>query len=94
MNIDNKIKDHEGKIPLGNLLHFRKALKEVSGVRQFGNKKYQDIHGYKKVPDELLIDATLRHIFEFKENEFDKESGRHHLAHAVVNLLMIMEKRF
>lgn len=92
--ITKDIKDFKGKTPLSNLLDFKKSLKEVSGVREFGNTKYPDKESYKQIPNDLLFDATLRHIFECIDNEFDKESGRHHLAHAVVNLLMIMEKRF
>lgn len=84
-----EVKESNGKIPLGNLLHFTHALNQVSRVREFGNVKYPDVNSYKQIPTEMLIDATLRHLFK---DGNDEESGVNHIAHAVVNLLMILEK--
>lgn len=87
------IKQMDGKIPLQLLRHFPFALSQVVKVREFGNKKYPNILSYKKLDEQTLIGATLRHIMKDYENELDEESGEYHIAHAVVNLLMILEKR-
>ncbi len=91
--IDEKIKQHKGKAPLSNLLHFRNALTEVSKVREYGLKKYQDPESYKQVPNALLTDALLRHLFAEVDNSKDDESGCEHLAHLICNALMVLEKR-
>ena len=91
--IDQLIKQTEGKIPLGNLLDFKNGLRQVSKVREFGNNKYPNKHSYKDIPEHLLIDATIRHLFADCDEDIDKESKESHLAHAVVNLLMILEQR-
>lgn len=87
--VSEDIKQSKGKTPLGNLLHFKHALEQVSKVREFGNKKYPDANSYKSIPTEMLLDATFRHLF--KDGK-DDESGIDHIYHAVVNLLMIAEK--
>ena len=91
--IDQSIKQTEGKIPLGNLLDFRSALEQVSKVREYGNSKYPDKYSYIDVPEHLLLDATIRHLFADCDEEFDIESKQSHIAHAIVNLLMILEQR-
>jgi len=82
-----------GKVPLSNLLHFRNALEEVSRVREFGNIKYPDPLSYKKVPNGLLTDALIRHLFEAVDEDNAEDSDCDHLAHLIVNALMILEKR-
>lgn len=71
---------------LGNFPH---ALWEVCRVGTFGAEKYTD-NGWKDVPhgQERYRDAAMRHwLKRSMGEEFDQESGIHHLAHMVWNLL-------
>jgi len=71
---------------------FRNALMEVVKVGTMGAAKYSD-HGWLQVPDaqSRYLDAALRHILDTEE--FDKESGLPHLAHAAWNVLAVLELR-
>ena len=69
------------------------ALDEIVKVLTAGSIKYDD-DNWKIVADgqKRYFDATLRHIFAFKRGEqFDPETGLHHLAHAATNLLFLIE---
>lgn len=70
------------------------ADEEVNKVLTHGSVKYADnnwIHvepGFKR-----YYAAARRHMAAWKQGEsHDPETGLHHLAHAVVNLLFLMEK--
>lgn len=91
--IPQSIKQHEGKIPLSNLLHFRNALREISKVREFGLKKYPDAESFKQVPNAMLTDALMRNLFDEVDNNIDEESGCEHLAHLAWNAIALLEKR-
>lgn len=91
--VTEDIKQHEGKAQLSNLLHFPNALKEISKVRAYGQVKYPDPTSYKKIPNALLTDALMRHLFDEVEGNKDLESGCEHLAHLVVNAMMLLEKK-
>jgi hypothetical protein len=95
-------KQSDGKTPF-DILFSLPGLKEVAEVFGIGAKKYPDKDGdynwraskkmdkagqyqYKK----KLIGACLRHAFQYINGEtYDKETGKHHLAHAITNLLMV-----
>ena len=69
------------------------ALKEVVKVLTFGAQKY-DRDNWQKVPDSKrrYFDALQRHTWAWKEGEqFDPESGIHHLAHAMCCLMFLYE---
>ena len=69
------------------------ALKEVVKVLTFGAQKY-DRDNWQKVPDSKrrYFDALQRHVWAWKEGEeFDPESGIHHLAHAMCCLMFLYE---
>jgi hypothetical protein len=67
------------------------ALKAVAMVYNYGEQKYDTHNWAKGIPFSELIDATERHINDFKEGEnLDKESNLHHLAHAVFGLMCIL----
>jgi hypothetical protein len=69
------------------------ALKEVVKVLTFGAQKYER-DNWQKVPDSKrrYFDALQRHVWAWKEGEqFDTESGIHHLAHAMCCLMFLYE---
>ena len=69
------------------------ALDEVAKVLTYGAQKYSR-DNWKGVPDKerRYFDAALRHVWSFKRGEnLDKETGLHHLAHAVCCLLYLAE---
>lgn len=70
------------------------AIAEVAAVLTFGAKKY-DAHNWRKgIPESVLMDAALRHIFAYLGGElFDRESGLPHLAHASCELMFLQEQR-
>lgn len=67
------------------------ALIEVAHVLGFGAKKYRP-HGWRRgIHYSRLYAAALRHLFAWWEGEkLDPESGFHHLAHAITNLLFLL----
>lgn len=83
-----------GKNRLGLVLGgFPRALEAVGEVGTYGANKYTD-NGWKHVPDgaERYGDAMYRHLMSAaKGEEFDRESGLRHLAHAAWNALAVLE---
>lgn len=71
-----------------------KATLETAKVYTFGAKKY-DAHNWRKgINYSRLIAAAKRHLNTFEDHtksDFDHESDLHHLAHAIVNLQMLLE---
>lgn len=67
---------------------------EVMKVGEFGAEKHGD-NTYKKIRNRVYyLDAAFRHFFVcyvLRKEITDPESGLHHLAHAVWNLLAVME---
>lgn len=69
------------------------ALKEMVKVLTFGAEKYEP-DNWQRVPDakRRYFDALQRHLWAWKEGEeFDPETGIHHLAHASCNLFFLYE---
>lgn len=69
------------------------ALKATVDVLTFGAQKYER-DNWKKVPDSKrrYFDALQRHLWAWKEGEqYDPESGKHHLAHAMCCLMFLYE---
>ena len=63
----------------------------LAEVLTFGADKYGDHNWKKGIPYSELIGAAERHILAFKKGEQQaSDSQLHHLAHAVVDLLMVM----
>lgn len=88
---------NSGKPKLGYFLRsFPKALEAVARVKEFGANKYGDDNwrlGNK--PDEEYIDSLSRHIIAFLQNEtYDKDSGCHHIGHAIWNLSALLELNY
>lgn len=86
------IKD-DAKKPMWALLPFT-AVDQVVQVLTFGANKYAPnnwrlVENYKV----RYISAAYRHLYSWcTGNTYDEETGLHHLAHAVVSLLFIIEK--
>ena len=65
-------------------------LEEVAKVMTHGAKKYND-DNWKKVEKKRYISAGMRHFVAWVRGEVnDKDSGLHHLAHAVCCLLFLI----
>lgn len=65
---------------------------EVIKVLMFGAAKYSP-HNWKRVPDSQrrYYNAACRHITAWQQGELlDKESGKHHLAHAICCLMFLL----
>ena len=65
---------------------------EEALVMGFGEKKYGRDNWRQGMAWSRLIDAALRHIHAFNDGEdFDRETGYHHLAHARCCLAFLIE---
>jgi len=68
------------------------AIIEVGKVLTYGKHKYGAHNWRKGILFSRNIAAALRHIFKWiSGTSYDEESGCHHLAHACVDLLFILE---
>ena len=83
------LKKDTGKVQL-HLLD-RHALEEMARVRMFGARKYSPWDWRLGFRYSRLIDAALRHLFQFNDGEdLDQESGLNHIAHAAVTLMFLL----
>ncbi len=70
------------------------ALEDLAKVLEFGAKKYTRDGWKKGMPYSVCMDSCLRHVFALRKGEWlDKESGLPHAAHAMCNLVFILEYR-
>jgi len=68
------------------------VIEEIVDIMTYGAKKYEP-NNWKKVEMWRYKAALLRHIVAWWLGEdLDKESGRHHLSHALCNLVFIRWK--
>ena len=70
------------------------ALKEIVKVLTIGAVKY-DKNNWQKVPDaqSRYYDALQRHLWDwFAGEQHDPETGINHLAHAMCNILFLLER--
>lgn len=92
-------KADNGKVRMSLLMtQFADPLREVAGVLTFGAEKYKKPpldDSWKDVPNGVVRyqDAMYRHLAAFLADgeRDDPESYRHHLAHAICNMLFIYE---
>lgn len=83
---------YDGDKPDYSLLPFH-ALDEVVKTLTYGARKYSR-DNWKKVPHfrRRYLAASLRHVMAYARGEvLDSESGYHHLSHAIVSLMYIVE---
>lgn len=82
---DGKVKSRMSLIP-------QEAIIKVADVFTHGAEKYNEYNFSKGARTTTYIDASLRHINRYLLNENDdQESGLPHLAHAISNLLMLLD---
>lgn len=90
-DINGAKKYDEDKSIMGELLKF-KGFGAVSAVLTFGAKKYGRSNWTKLHAQDRLLDAAIGHMYSHVQGEeFDKESGLPHIAHAVCSLLFLLE---
>jgi len=83
-------KHDEGKsrvdlIPPGPILQVGEVL--AHGVKEYGARNWE-----KGLSWSRCIGAAERHILKFKAGEdLDYKTGKHHLAHAICELLFLLE---
>lgn len=83
-------KHDQGKPPIG--LIPASALLEEAAVMGYGEKKYGRDNWRKGLQWTRAADAALRHILAWQEGQdFDPETGLHHLAHARANMAFLIE---
>lgn len=79
----------EGKIRVDLLPS--ESLFAVAEVLTFGASKYGEHNWRKGIAWSRLYAAAQRHMMKWNAGEtHDEESGKNHLAHACVNLLMLL----
>lgn len=67
-------------------------VREVVGVLTYGASKYRERNWEDGLVYSRVYDSAMRHIDAFRAGTLmDAESGRHHLAHAVCNLLFLLD---
>jgi len=79
----------EGKVRVDLLPS--ESLFAVAEVLTFGASKYGEHNWRKGMAWSRLYAAAQRHMMKWNAGEtHDEESGKNHLAHACVNLLMLL----
>ncbi len=84
---------NKGKPLFSFILDFPKALLAFCRVMEIGAIKYER-NNWKEggKPDEEYFDAAMRHMVDLKNGEqFAKDTGCHHAAHAAWNLFALLE---
>jgi len=70
------------------------GFKAVVEILTIGARKY-DRDNWKHVPDakRRYFDAAMRHMWDWKSGDkYDEETSKNHLAHAICNLMFLLEK--
>ena len=94
------MRHNKGKPQLSYWLQFPRSAEALSNVMEYGAEKYERGNwalGGK--PDEEYIDAAMRHITKMmryyksgdKSDLYDEESGCMHVAHAMFNLMALVD---
>lgn len=70
------------------------AYRDIAKVLDFGARKYSPF-GFVQEPPLRFAGSCMRHVGNWLKGErFDKESGLPNLAHAIVNLMFLLEKQW
>lgn len=87
---------NKGKLELSRMRDFGVATRGIVKVMMQGAVKYADGNwklGGKK--DQEYLDSHDRHLQAFHEGQYyDPDSGTPHLAHAIWNLMALMELNY
>lgn len=93
-NINQQYRKDAGKLPVGEIFkQFPLALEELAKVIAFGEAKYKR-HSWLLIQDfkSRAENSLARHELErAKGNSLDEESGCHHMAHSIWNLLAMLQ---
>ena len=82
---------YDSKKPPMNLIS-RAAMEELAKVLGFGASKYQPENWRGGIAYSRIIAAAMRHLHAFNDGENkDPESGLSHVAHAMCNLMFLLE---
>lgn len=67
-------------------------LKEVVDVWEYGAQKYAAWNWAKGMPWSVPYECIMRHMFRWYwlGERNDPESGKHHLAHVICNVMMLL----
>lgn len=72
-----------------------KPLIDVAKVLTFGARKYQQYNWKKGFDYSRLYDAAQRHLTAWNDNEtYDSESNLNHLAHAICDLMFLLDQHY
>ena len=88
---DHEIKSDAGKLPLGMVPP--QIVRDIAVIREYGNRKYNDPHSWRRVEVDRYVDALLRHTLDFIEDYYsvDEESGHYHYQHMACNMAFLCE---
>lgn len=68
------------------------AITELARVLTYGAKKYEPNNWRKGIEHTRIISAMMRHIVAYNAgDDFDGESGLHHMAHAMCCCMFLIE---
>lgn len=82
------VKHDNGKAPLS--LISKEAVYMTAEALAYGAKKYSSDNYKLGIEHRRLIDAALRHLYQYSEGEdIDNESGLCHISHALASLSML-----
>ena len=72
-----------------------RAMLLVGAISALGKAKYKDDCNFlfgDSLGTKRTAEAALRHIYQYLSGEtYDDESSKHHIAHAICELLMLLE---
>ena len=69
------------------------GMRAVARVQAYGHRKYKDFNNYRKGMEvSRNCSCAMRHIMAYMDGEdFDRESGESHLAHAACRMMFILQ---
>lgn len=84
---------NKGKPQLSFITEANHALAGCADVFEFGEKKYARSNWKKGLGKNEIIDSLLRHLVAYQSGEeFDEDSGLHHLDHVTCNALFLADQ--
>jgi|TARA_R110000744_G_scaffold344397_1_gene449772 hypothetical protein len=86
---DQAMRYNDGKMSW-ELVDF-KSLEPMVEVLMFGASKYSPNNWKKGQPTSEILGSLLRHLIAYQDGEtVDPESNKHHLGHAMCNLMFLV----
>lgn len=88
---DQDIKADAGKLQIRMVPP--QIVRDIAVIREYGNRKYNDPHSWRRVEVDRYVDALLRHTLDFIEDYYsvDEESGHYHYQHMACNMAFLCE---